>query len=314
MSKIHQYVSVVAYIHNDARKIEKFIATVTKACSAFTECEMIFVDDYSDDDSVEIIKSYFDKNPTSININIIRLGRYHGMETAMNAGRDMAIGDYVYEFDDLFIDFDENVVLEAYNKCLEGNDIVTVSTDVPLRLTSIMFYKLFNQAFHSDSKIGQESFRILSRRGINRVISMDVDIPYRKVLYLNSGLSSAQVKYVSTVGRRPPRIVKKNERIDLAFDSFIYFTKIVQHFSIIVSAFFAAFALAACLYAIISRSMGFHVGLGWLSMMIILSLGLTGLFGMLAIIIRYLSVLIDLVFKRQKYLVADVEKISSKRV
>ena len=313
MSKIQQFVSVVVYIHNDADKIEKFIDTVTEVFEVFSQCEIIFVDDYSEDNSEIIIKSYFEKTPTNFIVNIIRLGKYHGMEIAMNAGRDMSIGDYVYEFDSLFIDYDKSVILEAYRKCLEGNDIVTVSTDVPLRLTSRLFYKMFNRTAHTVSKIGPESFRLLSRRGINRIISMDVDIPYRKVVYLNSGLQSAKLMYQSTVGERPPRIVGRNERIDLAFDSFIYFTKSVQHISVAIAAFFGLFAFGAILYTFISRALGFHVGLGWVSMMVLLALGLTGLFGLLAFVIRYLSVLIDLVFKRKKYLIADVEKISSKR-
>ncbi|MBQ9664108.1 MAG: glycosyltransferase [Oscillospiraceae bacterium] len=309
---ILQFVSIVAYVHNNADRIETFISSAVGACDIFMRREVIFVDDCSTDNSVDVIKEYYQKNPADYIVTIIRMGRYHGMEMAMNAGRDMAIGDYVYEFDDLFIDFEEKVIIDAFNKCLEGNDIVTVSTDVPMRLTSKIFYAVFNHATETDSKIGQESFRLLSRRGINRIISMDVEIPYRKMIYLNSGLPSANLKYISTEGYRPARISGKNERVDLAIDSFIYFTKIIQHFSFVLSCLFAILALVTIIYTFVSRGMGYHVGAGWVSTMIFMSLGFTGVFGFLAIIIRYLSVLVDLVFKRQKYLIADVEKISSK--
>ena len=55
MPKIRQFVSVVAYVHNNANKISKFITTIMKECEIFTQREIIFVDDYSKDDSVEII-------------------------------------------------------------------------------------------------------------------------------------------------------------------------------------------------------------------------------------------------------------------
>lgn len=309
---MRQYISVVAYVHNNADRIKKFITTVMKECEIFKQCEMIFVDDCSTDNSVDVIKKFYKTHPVDYIVSIIRLGKYHGMEMAMNAGRDMAIGDYVYEFDDLFIDFDGDIILEAYNKCLEGNDIVTVSTDVPMRFTSKIFYSIFNNVVKSDSQIGQESFRLLSRRGISRIISMGVEIPYRKVIYLNSGLSTANIKYKSTEGRRPARITEKSERIDLAIDSFIYFTNIIQRVSLVIAGLFGLLSLATIVYTLISRGLGYHIGMGWVSTMIFMSFGFTGLFAFMAIVIRYLSVLVDLVFKRQKYLIADVEKISAK--
>lgn len=312
MSKIGQFVSIVVYVHNNADRIEKFITVVMKECEIFKQCEIIFVDDCSTDNSVEVIKEFYKNNPYTYMVSIVRLGRYHGIEIAMDAGRDMAVGDYVYEFDDLYVDYDGSVVLDAFNKCLEGNDIVTVSTDVPIRFTSKLFYKVFNKAYKAGSLIGPESFRLLSRRGINRIISMDVEIPYRKAVYHSSGLSTVNIRYKSTTGERPARITEQAERVGLAVDSFIYFTNVIQRISVIVTGLFVLLSIAMAVYVMVSRSYGYHVGMGWVSTMLFLALGFAGLFGLLAIIIRYLSVIVDLVFRRQKYLIADVEKISSK--
>ena len=95
MSKIRQFVSVVVYVHNNADKVEQFITTVMKECEAFKQSEIVFVDDCSTDNSVDIIRQYYESHPADYIVSIIRMGRYHGMEIAMNAGRDMAIGDYV---------------------------------------------------------------------------------------------------------------------------------------------------------------------------------------------------------------------------
>lgn len=308
-----QFVSVVAYVHNDADKIPAFIKTVMDKCKEhFKQCEIIFVDDYSSDDSVAVIKEYYKQNPVNYIVSIIKMGRYHGMETAMNAGRDMAIGDYVYEFDDLYIDYDSDVIIDAYEKCIEGNDIVVASTKVPIRTTSKLYYRVINKSLGLKGKIGQETFRLLSRRGINRITAMDVNIPYRKIIYHNCGLSSAQISYKSTTGKRPPRITHKYERMNLAMDSFIYFTNIAERVAMIITIIFALLSLFTIGYAVVSRVMGYHQGLGWLSTMLFTSVGFMGMFGMMALIIKYLSVIVDLVFKSQKYLIADVDKISSK--
>ena len=50
---------------------------------------------------------------------------------------------------------------------------------------------------------------------------------------------------------------------------------------------------------------------GWVSVMGFLSIGFLGLFSLLTIVLKYLSVIVNLVFKQQRYLVEDVEKISS---
>ena len=312
MSKINQFVSVVAYIHNNEDGISDFIRTVITQCEIFKQCEFIFVDDYSSDNSVNVIKDYFKKNPSEHIVSIIHMGYYQGMEVAMNAGRDMAIGDFVFEFDNLCIDFDDNMMLAAYNKCLEGNDIVSVVTNVPIKLTSRIFYNIFNHSMKSKASIGPDSFRVLSRRGINRIISLDINIPYRKVIYQNCGLSTAVIKYKSTTGKRPPRLTQRNERIDLAIDSFIYFTHFFQHITLSIAIAFGLFFLASFTYALISRSLGYHVGIGWVSVITVLTVGLSGLFGMVTVIIRYLSVIVDLVFREQKYRISEIEKISLK--
>ena len=312
MAKINQFISIVAYVHNDADNIINFIRTVMLQCDNFKQHEFVFVDDYSMDNSVNVIKDYFEKNPCDYIVSIIHMGYYQGMEIAMNAGRDMAIGDFVYEFDSLYVDFGDNIMMDVYNKCLEGNDIVSAVTKVPIKLTSRLFYNIFNHTMNSQKNIGQDSFRVLSRRGINRIISMDVNIPYRKVIYQNCGLSTAFVKYKSTTGKRPPRLTKKHERVDLAIDSFIYFTHFFQHFTLASAVGFGLFFLVIFTYALISRSLGYHIGQGWLSVITALSVGFSGLFGILTVIIRYLSVIVDLVFKQQKYRISDIEKISLK--
>lgn len=43
--------------------------------------------------------------------------------------------------------------------------------------------------------------------------------------------------------------------------------------------------------------------------MFVLTLGFAGLFAVLTIIIKYLSLLVDLVFKKQNYLIESIEKI-----
>lgn len=51
---------------------------------------------------------------------------------------------------------------------------------------------------------------------------------------------------------------------------------------------------------------------GWLSTMSFLALGFFGVFALLTIILKYLSVLLNLIFRQQRYLVNEIEKMVAK--
>ena len=122
--KESKFVSVVVYLHNDSRHIAPFFDTVLGMFrDNFEKYEIICVNDASTDDSVKILKDYFEKGEeTGKNglsamsqetvesveaagkgnkngretlwngsmINIIHMSYFQGLEASMNAGRDMA--------------------------------------------------------------------------------------------------------------------------------------------------------------------------------------------------------------------------------
>lgn len=89
----------------------------------------------------------------------------------------------------------------------------------------------------------------MSRRAINRVMSMGQYIPYRKAVYVNCGLKTDTVYYESrsSVGRHKSK-TDGNERMSLAIDSFIYFTNVLERLSLVVSGAFLLFTLGVVVY------------------------------------------------------------------
>ncbi|MFY8159689.1 MAG: glycosyltransferase, partial [Candidatus Kapaibacteriota bacterium] len=195
-NKENKLVSVVVYLHNKENSIvdflEKIIATT---CSLFEKTEIIVVNDFSTDFSVEKIKS--SSILKNYKLTILQMSFHQGLEIAMTAGVDLSAGDFVYEFDDISIDYDLKYIEEAYRKLLEGNDIVSVSPKKINSISSQFFYKIYNSFSKSKYKIRTDRFRILSRRSINRAYSISISIPYRKALYANSGLKNETITYES---------------------------------------------------------------------------------------------------------------------
>ena len=52
-----------------------------------------------------------------------------------------------------------------------------------------------------------------------------------------------------------------------------------------------------------------HPVAGWTTTMFVITVGFAGLFAVLTIAVKYLSLLLELTFKQQKYLVESIEKL-----
>ena len=73
------------------------------------------------------------------------------------------------------------------------------------------------------------------------------------------------------------------------------------------------FAVGVGVYAFATFFGGGNPIDGWTSTMLFLSAGFFGIFILLGIILKYLSVVVDLVFNKQKYFVESVEKVNNRR-
>lgn len=320
--KENKFISVVVYLHNDRERIGPFFDTVLRMFKEnFEKYEVICVNDASQDDSVEVLKDYFSRPSeegreslwNGCMINVIHMSYFQGLEASMNAGRDMAIGDFVYEFDDINPDYSPQLIRDVYDRMLSGYDIVSAGRKGKSKLSSSLFYLFYNMTSKSRNRIGPETFRILSRRAINRVMSMGQYIPYRKAVYGNCGLKTYTISYESQGGTKRHRSkTDRSERTSLAMDSFIYFTDVLERMSLAVSSVFLILTLGVIIYIISSVFSESKPVEGWLSTMGFLSLGFFGVFSLLTFIMKYLSVMLSLIFKHQRYLIESVEKISQK--
>lgn len=298
-NKEKNFISIVLYIYNSEDKIEVFLNKInTILYNNFEKYEIICVNDASTDNSLNIIRNFSNSLNGQV-INIINMSFYQGLELSMNAGRDLAIGDFVYEFDSIYIDYNIDTIMEVYFLSLKGFDIVSAIPRTKRRKSSKIFYSIFNKYASTQYKLDTETFRILSRRAINRVHSMSKTIPYRKAIYSNCGLKLDFVIY-DTI--RNPVYDKgqqvKEKRRDIAIDSLILFTDIGYKVSIGMTIFMMIITIITAIYTLIIFLNKTPIA-GWTTTMLLLSISFFGVFAILAIIIKYLSILIDLVFKNK---------------
>lgn len=310
-NKEKNFVSAVIYVHNSAIWIEKFLTTIIDILETiFEKSEIICVNDCSSDASIAAIKNASRIAKSTI-ISILNMSYFHGRELAMNAGVDLSIGDFVYEFDYAILDFDKDQVIRVYQKLLDGFDIVSASPNRRQRVTSRIYYQIFQKFTKLSDEIQTETFRILSRRVINRISNMNEFVPYRKALYANCGLKTANV-YYDPIIEQEKYIMDKDEnkyRLGLAVDTLILFTNVGYSFSFMMTVIMMLLVMFMAIYSLIIYLTSSPVA-GWTTTILFISFAFFGLFGILTVIIKYLQILVDLSFRRKHYSFESIEKIT----
>ena len=315
LNKEKNFVSVVAYLHNNEKEVVPFLDYIVEQLeNSFEKCELIFVNDASQDNGVSVVREYLEKRKCSFMTNIITMSSYHGLEASMLAGVDLAIGDFVYEFDSLALDYPKEMFMDVYFASLKGDDVVAAAPEGNTDASSAVFYGLYNKFRNSGKgeQLRTETFRIVSRRAINRVQTLGKFVPYRKVMYQNSGLGYKHIVYKKTTSeiRRFSRKVQKS-RENLAFDTILMFTHLVQKVSMAISILFFIFAIAVGVYVVIVYFSPNKPVEGWAPMMGFLAAGFSGIFVLFTVLLKYMSVILEVTFSRKRYLISGIEKINS---
>lgn len=308
-NKEKKLISAVIYLHNNEGKIVPFVQNVIRNIDpVFEKFEIIIVNDCSYDDSLIRLKK--DEFLSNYTVSIVNMSIHQGLEISMSAGIDISMGDFVYEFDDLDVDYDFSLIQTAYQKIISGFDIVSVSPNTANTFFSRLFYKVFNRYSKSRHKLRSDRFRILSRRAINRAYSISKTIPYRKALYANSGLNLEVIEYAPTVKiSKTSNKEKSIFRNKMAISSLIIYTNLAFNISLSITLALFLFTVLTIFYVCAIYFSGTKPIEGWTTTMLVMSGSFSGIFFILAIIIKYLSLLIELVYSKKTYLVESVERL-----
>ena len=111
-NKEKNFISAVVYLHNDGAQAVRFFKALNAVLDQhFEQYELVAVDDACADDTIPTLRDW--AKALEKPLTILHLSLHQGRETAMNAGLDAAIGDYVYEFDSTQTPYPIELVFEA---------------------------------------------------------------------------------------------------------------------------------------------------------------------------------------------------------
>lgn len=218
-------ISIIIPVHNEAEGISDF---VDKSLLPITKNlkynhEIIFINDGSTDNSLNIIKQIAKKNR---NIRIISLSRNFGKEPALAAGLFYSTGDAAITLD---ADGQQppNLIPKFIEKWENGAEIVIGVRDhytkhgLVQKIGSKFFYKLLHIMGNKDTVPGSTDFRLMDRVVINEFNKLSEHNRITRGLIDWLGFKQEYIQY--TYGARnagkPSYNLKK--LFHLAIDSFI---------------------------------------------------------------------------------------------
>ncbi len=304
------FVSAVVCVRPSDTNVASFIEMLDAELSRlYVAHEIVCVVDDEDEEVLATIRGFKGTHPEAT-ISLVHMSFDQGIEASLSAGVDLAIGDYVYEFESCYQDFPASELERLFDMSVKGSyDVVAAcppkSATSP---SSRLFYRVFNRFSGLGETLGTERFRLVSRRAINRAASFGRTIPYRKALYVVSGLRCCSTSFepVQAEGRLAR---DRHDRGNTAADALIVFTDVAFKLSVFFAVLMAVAMIAVLVYVCIVYFGQHRPVEGWAPIMGVISVGLFAIFTIFAVVIKYLDVIVKLVFRRQRYLVAGIERL-----
>mgnify|MGYP003985115595 CR=1 FL=1 len=284
------YISCVIYLHNDEGIVCEALENITDFLyKNFEHFEVICVEDCSSD---KTLKKVLDLIPHLKGyINVISLTRKHGLETAMLAGSDKSIGDYIYEIELSFMDYSLDFMLELFNKAQSGFDIVAGRWQ-KIPFVSKSFYFVLKLVTYVDMDLSTENIIIVSRRALNTILDMPEKTRYRKGLLYFTGFPKSECIY-----RPIKRVKRKNrsisEKLQLALEIIISFSRIGSKMPLLLSMIFLSISIFTGVLILCEYIWGASSDVrGWTTLMAFLSFAFFGPFLVLGFLGEYISMIL----------------------
>ena len=210
--RVNIELSIIVPCYNESEVVENFFSVMVGNNGILNNlglnCEMVFINDGSKDNTLELLKAQKEmySNKSNLDIKIVNLSRNFGKEAAMSAGFSVASGEAIVPMDADLQDPPE-LIAKFVELWRQGYDVVLAKRNdrqedsFAKRFSSSLFYKLNNKI--SDVKLPDNvgDFRLFTRKVLNAINSLPENQRFMKGIFAWVGFRSITVEY-----KRPQRI------------------------------------------------------------------------------------------------------------
>lgn len=198
MTSARPLISVVFSFRNERQNIPPLIARLDAMFArSGVDYELLFVNDASDDGSLEALIDARSRNP---NVKVINMSRRFGVSECARAGMSASSGDATIIMDADLQDPPE-VIPQLLEKWRAGADVVhTVRTRrhgesaLKMMMTRLA-YRLIHLGSSIELPVDAGDFKLLSRPALNHLLALSESDPYIRGLVVWIGFQQAFVPY-----------------------------------------------------------------------------------------------------------------------
>ena len=302
-------ISIIVTCYNESDIIKELIKTLSKKISEVNEkFEIIFVDNKSKDNTLEIIKT----NAIEFkNYKIISLSNYFGKESGVLAGLDNSGGDAIIIMDPDLEDPPE-LIKDLIVKWKEGYDVVYATrnkVELPFYkdILKKIFYKIFKistkHEFNIPSNTGD--YRIMDKKIKNILISMRERIRFLRGLISYIGFKQTGIFFDRPIRKKGKSKSSLSWLIKYGMDSLLSSTG--APVSLITRiGLFSLFSISIFAIFIIINKLFFNpiLGFSFTTLLILFLFSFNIL--LIGVVGEYVTRIYDEVKSRPNYIVEDI--------
>jgi dolichol-phosphate mannosyltransferase len=212
------FVSVVCRLHNQAGLVEALVSDVTRVLREHYEnYELVLVDDGSIDDTSARIKELLRSTDC---VRLLRLSRNFGLDVALTAGLESAIGDYVVT---LSAESDPPALIpELIDLARRENAAVYGVAKGPrargalYRAGARIFHWVARRLLELPLQPNATHFRVLSRQAVNAIVEIKDNYRYLRALTPYIGYATRTFAYAEISRSGAPSTTGLLEAVDTA--------------------------------------------------------------------------------------------------
>ena len=302
--------SVVVPVYNSEHSLESLFSRIESTFKKLSlKFEIIFVNDCSEDKSLEVLKQIHYKNKSS-NIIIIDLYKNFGQQNALMCGFNHCSGKFVITIDDDLQNPPEELD-KLILKINEGYDVVYGSYEKKKdkffkNIGSILFRKINHRIFNIKNNLIFTSFRIIKADIVNQLLLNKTSYPYISgmLVQCTSNIANVNVKHEH----------RSSGKSNYSFIKLVYISLnlIINHSSILLNmlSYFGLFislaALSSGLWYIFEKIINDGTVPGWTTIVVLLSFYNALVLALLFIIGVYISRLLKETSYKNQYSIKKI--------
>jgi len=301
------FVSVIAPLHNDADLVESFVQDVIGVLKReYANYELVLIDDGSRDGTVDQVARLL---TTMECIRLIRLSRHFGYETAISAGLDTAIGDFVVVMNP---DTDPpEAIPRMVEQCRQGPGIVfgirqhRLGEPLYLRAGARLFYWYFNRVLKVNLPKDSTDFRVFSRQSVNAITRIKDRFRYLRTFSTYVGYGNESFTYTPIRRRSQPRVKGFGESVGLAVNMIVANSVQPLRMVSLLGLLLSFLSVVHIVYVVLVYLFDKHVIAGWVTQSLHNSVMFLFVFLILAVLCEYVGRLLTEVRRRPGYFVLE---------